>query len=962
MADPTLSQATAPPAPAADATATEAAAAPAAGVGAAESQAAPSLQPLAPGLISVPAAANAVAGRMQVAYGPFARWLLQAVFGLVAFPTESVEGLRQIAARATPVYVLRSSSLQHLLYFNFTFWKLGLPLARAATGLGIRVFGFFARWYMGGKQLAAQKSADAGDDRATAGVLEAVKSGESALVFLRQPRTLPGVVAQLSDPFPALVELQRAWNRAKAEGTALPAPRPIVLVPLTFLWRRRPRQLGRNFSDLLFGDPEEPGAIRAFLSFLTHRSTSVVRVGAPVELAVEVEKQPAHGDDEAARADSHDRTPAPATLAEVKAGVGPIESARIARRVRGFLHQHLARESRVVTGPPLKRPERVKDLALRDLTLRRSLAEIARERGRADGSVEEEARECLEEIAARYSPLAVDLLKRLLDVIFNRIYDGVDVDLRGIEHLKETMAKGPLILCPCHKSHIDYLILSYVFDEHGIQPPHVAAGDNLNFFPVGRLLRMGGAFFIRRSFKGDKVYQATLSAYVKQLMGDGFTQEFFPEGGRSRTGKLLPPKFGMLGFEVDAFLTGVKSDAWFCPVSVSYEKLVEGASYQRELLGGEKQKEDAKALLGATKVLRSRYGRITIRFDAPISLKALFEEKQLDPKNHTADERRKLVAALGWRVSAGINRAAPLAPMGLVCAALLSHDRRGMAQEEVFAKAEFLHTAALDLGARVPDWMRQPFVFNSSSLPPTLRSTGLLERALETLRESGDVRAQQAGGETFYSVPDERRFSLDYHKNGIIHFLVAPAILAGALRSFGGQGAPPSELFKRAKALSRLLKNEFIYEPGRPFEANVDDALARLLQWGLAEKRPHDRGEVIIPLSSGLKNLLLLSELLRPFAEGVWLVADALAVLKDGPLEPKEWSRRAMDRGRAAFLAGRLRRSESLSKALLDNALAMYRDRGVVVQAEGKAGKLSLGSGYADRLQDLTEEVDVFFS
>ena len=919
-------------------------------------------QPLAPGPISVPAAANAVPGRMPVAYGPFARWLLQTLFGLVPFPTESVESLRQIAGRATPVYVLRSSSLQHLLYFNFTFWKLGLPIARAATGLGIRVFGFFARWYMGGKQLAAaKKSVQPGDDRSTGGVLEAVKSGESALVFLRQPRTLPGVVASLSDPFPALVELQREWNRAKAEGRPLPAPRPIVLVPLTFLWHRRPKQLGRNLSDLLFGDPEEPGAIRAFLSFFTHRKTSVVRVGAPVELAAEVEKQATHGDDHDEH--THGRTPQPATVAEVKGA--PAESARIARRVRGFLHQHLARESRVVTGPPLKRPERVKDLALRDLTLRRSLAEIARERGRADGSVgnsvEDEARACLDEIAARYSPLAIDLLKRLLNVIFNRIYDGVDVDLRGIEHLKETMAKGPLILCPCHKSHIDYLILSYVFDEHGIQPPHVAAGDNLNFFPVGRLLRMGGAFFIRRSFKGDKVYQATLSAYVKQLMGDGFTQEFFPEGGRSRTGKLLPPKFGMLGMEVDAFLTGVKSDAFFCPVSVSYEKLVEGASYQNELLGGEKQKEDAKALLGATKVLRSRYGRITIRFDAPISLKALFEEKKLDPKDHTPDERRKLVAALGWRVSAGINRAAPLAPMGLVCAALLSHDRRGMAQEEVLAKAEFLHTAALDLGARVPDWMRQP---PDSSLPPTLRSTGLLERALETLGKSGDVRAQAAGGETFYSVPDERRFALDYHKNGIIHFLVAPAILAAALRSFGGQGAPAGELFKRAKALSRLLKNEFIYEPGRPFEANVDDALAHLLQWGLAEKRPHEGGEVMVPLSSGLKNLLLLSELLRPFAEGVWLVADALALLAGGPLEPKEWSRRAMDRGRAAFLAGRLRRSESLSKALLDNALAMYRDRGVLVQAEGKAGKLSLGGGYAEagKLQQLNDEIDVFFN
>ena len=414
--------------------------------------------------------------------------------------------------------------------------------------------------------------------------------------------------------------------------------------------------------------------------------------------------------------------------------------------------------------------------------------------------------------------------------------------------------------------------------------------------------------------------------------------------------------------EVDAWLTGVKSDAFFCPVSVSYEKLVEGAAYQRELAGGEKQKEDAKALLGATSVLRSRYGRITIRFDNPISLKRLFEERGVDPKNHTPEERRRLVAALGWRVSAGINRAAPLAPMGLTCAALLSHDRRGLSQDDLLGRVEFLHTAALDMGAHVPDWMLA--ATRQGQPAPTLRISGLVEKALESLREGGDARAQEAGGEVFWSVPDERRLQLDYHKNGIVHFLVAPAILSAALRSFGGQPAPLHELLRRAKDLSRLLKNEFIYEPNRPFEAIVDDALTRLLRWGLAEKRVQDGSEVLVPSAAGGKWLILLSELLRPFAEAVWLAADALSILSKAPLDPREWTKQALDRGRAAYLAGRLRRSESLSKPLLDNALAMFRDRGVVAQGEGKGGKLSLApaSTPAEKLSELTGEVDLFFS
>jgi glycerol-3-phosphate O-acyltransferase len=594
-------------------------------------------------------ATSAPGKHKAVRYGPFARWLLSAMFDPVPFPQDAVARLQADAQKSTLVYVLRSSSLLHLLYFNFTFSKLRLPLARAATGLGYRVFAPFARWYLGGPQVKASRGGE------VANVAEAVRQGEAALVFLRAPRTLPTAVTTLADPFPALVELQRRNP-----------DRPIALVPLTFLWRKRPKKLGGSWRDALFGDPEEPGAIRTLLGFLRGRKTSYVKVGETV------------------------------FLSDVDAMQRESEPARVARRVRGFLHQHLARETRVVTGPPLKRPERVIDETLRDLQLRRALAEIATDKKLSPEAVEREARKDLREIAARYNSFVIDVLKWMLNFVFHRIYDGVDVDEAGMKRLVEASSKAPLILCPCHKSHIDYMILSMICDDYGLQPPHVAAGDNLNFWPVGRLLRAGGAFFIRRSFKGDRIYSATMGAYVKRLLQDGFTQEFFVEGGRSRTGKLLPPKFGMLTLEVDAWLTGVRPDAYFAPVSISYEKIVEARSYQRELLGGEKQKEDAKALLSATKVLRSRYGRITIRVDDPISLAGLFRERGVDPKSCTAEEKKRLVQNLGLRIAAGINAAAPLAPIGLVAAVLLSHDRRAMSEADLLDRAEFLHGAAMD--------------------------------------------------------------------------------------------------------------------------------------------------------------------------------------------------------------------------------------------------------------------------
>jgi glycerol-3-phosphate O-acyltransferase len=839
-----------------------------------------------------PGALVPVAPGFTGTYGPFARFVLRTLFHPVAFPAEAIEPLRELSQRATLVYVLRSSALLHLLFFNWTFSRLGLPVARAATGLGYRIFKPFARWYLGGSQVKAPAGA-------TVQVIAAVRQGEAALVFLRMPRTLPSAVARLADPFPALVELQRERP-----------DKPIALVPLTFLWRKRPRQLRGGVRDLLFGDPEEPGAIRSAIGFLINRRSAFVKVGEPVDL---------HG---------------------VNAMQTGAEPGRVARRVRGFLHQHLARETRVVTGPPLKAPDRVVEETLRDLELRRTLAEIARERGRADGSVEREAQRDLREIAARYSPTAIDFIKGVLHIVFNRIYDGIDVDEPSMRRLVEASARGPLILCPCHKSHIDYMVLSYICDDYGLQPPHVAAGDNLNFFPVGRLLRAAGAFFIRRSFKGDRVYQATMAAYVRKLLRDGFTQEFFVEGGRSRTGKLLPPKFGMLALEVDAWLTGVRPDAFFAPVSISYEKIAEGASYQRELLGGEKQKEDAKALLSATKVLRSRYGRITIRADEPISLSQLFRERGVEPLTATAEDKRKLVQALGLRIAAGINRAAPLAPMGLVCAVLLSHDLRALSEDDLFDRAEFLHTAALDLGARSAKWSRE---------------LGL--RAVESLCADGSLKRHEAGGERFYAVQEERRIALDYHKNSILHFLVAPAILADALRSFHGQPAPVAELMRRAKDLSRLFKHEFIYEPGRSFEVTVDETFARMLQWGVAEKKD----EFILPAVSGARMTLLLSELLRPFGEGVWAAVDSLSLLEAAPLESKEWVRQALDRGRAAYLAGRILRYESLSKATLENAVAMLRDRGVLLP-QNDSKKLELTPAFRDpaRLSALADEVDLF--
>ncbi|HZX43528.1 MAG TPA: 1-acyl-sn-glycerol-3-phosphate acyltransferase, partial [Myxococcaceae bacterium] len=395
--------------------------------------------------------------------------------------------------------------------------------------------------------------------------------------------------------------------------------------------------------------------------------------------------------------------------------------------------------------------------------------------------------------------------------------------------LRVASAGAPIVICPSHKSHIDYLVMSWVLWKRGYQMPVVAAGANLSFFPLGPLLRRAGAFFLRRSFGADRLYTATFKAYVKKLVRDGVLQEFFPEGGRSRTGKLLPAKLGLLGWEVDAVLEGARNDLAFLPVAIDYEKIVEGSSYSKELLGGEKKPEDVGALIRAPKVLLRRYGTIHLRFDEPVLLREFMQGRGLsDPSALTEEEKRTLVRALGHRIMWGIARVSTVTPHALVSTALLAHPGRGLPASVLVARVEALRRMLLEDGATLSTGM------DAAPTDPTL--AGPVREAVLGFIEDKLVRTEQAKGETVYLPVDERRVQLAYYKNTILNLvapraLVACAVLRGALDT--------SQESVRAKALflSRLFKLEFIYRVGTPFETIFAETLERLVRAGLLDSR-----------------------------------------------------------------------------------------------------------------------------
>ncbi|HSN90991.1 MAG TPA: 1-acyl-sn-glycerol-3-phosphate acyltransferase [Anaeromyxobacteraceae bacterium] len=732
---------------------------------------------------------------------------------------------------------------------------------------------------------------------------DAVAEGGAALVFLGRPEP--------KDPFAVLVRMQRDLFQ------------PVLLVPVLLVWSRRAQKLKPSLWDLLFGSPEAPNALATLVAFLRSYRRAFFDVGRPVDLQEALR-------DRAQEAD-----------------------ASLARKVRGVLHQHLAREFRTAVGPPLKAPARVREKVLRDRTLRAALEAVGRETGRPPEALQAEARRCLREIASRYHPVFVQFMRPVLAALFGHLYTSIEVDEEGLARVKRAAAGAPIVLCPSHKSYVDFLVLPWVLYENGMPAPHVAAGINLAFWPFGAIARRGGAFFIRRKVKGDRVYTAVLRAYVKHLLRDRFPQEFYVEGGRSRTGKLLFPKTGLVSMQVDAWLDGAADDVLFVPVAIDYEKLIEAKAYARELSGGEKPRETLRGLLGAVTVLFRRYERLYVQFEEPVSLAAIARERlgaragslALDEswggeaeraaapsgagkRDGAAEAKRELVQAVANRIAYGISRAVTVTPVGLVAAALLSHVRRGLSAAEVTRRVELLRYVAAEGGAR--------FARDLAGAPSDPRAPGPVGDAVRRLGLAGLVRVEEAAGEVLYLVADEKRPVLDYHRNAVIHRYVAPALVAAAARA-GGPDAPEEAARDLALWLSRLLKLEFMYRVGATFDEIFSQNLAFLARVGALSReggRLRPGGEA--------HALDFLAELTRPYLEAYRVAAETLLAASEPPrqrpggLERRALVKEALDRGRRDFLAGRIVLRESLSRATLENAVEWFAVQGLTPPSDGR--------------------------
>ena len=804
-----------------------------------------------------------------------------------------VSEVRELAREGQVVYVLRSLNVMDYLALSHLIERFELPPIAFVNDLQLRPLnGKVADWLTRLGTRTPQAVA----------LRDALSSGQSAALFLKRPPSVLDIAAGATGGrgliegdgvLRTLISLQRH------------SPKQIILSPQVILWTSRPNTQGTHFIDYLIGPREWPSSIRTVGQLLANYRHVELRSGEPLSLQQFLEKEQ-----------------------------GSSEEALIRRIVYTMLRR-LERERRSATGPAQKPPDRQRMQVLRSPKLQQVIAGMAGERQEDRIALSRRALSTLRDLQATPNSATVKALEVMLDWVFNRIYAGIDVDMHGLEELRQLAKEGTLILLPSHKSHVDYLVVSFLFNEHNMQLPMIAAGDNLSFFPLGPVLRRGGAFFIRRSFRGDRLYAATLEAYVRRLLRDGYTIEVFIEGGRSRTGKLLKPQLGLLSMLVDGAQSIANRPIYFVPASIGYERIVEASSYEQELSGGEKQKEDASALLKSTDVLRHRYGRINLQFGQPLTLDDMRQElgyaldKPLSPP-----QRRAIVTRLGNRTMDEINRVTAVTPGALTATALLSDRRRSVSHEELIERSKRLLQVLITCEARVTSRTAIDGQLREEAVREAVQmfvDAGLVEAHLPGEAGSGhERRRRRTGHGVLYRIPENKRLELDTSKNHVVHFFVERALVAIAFL-MPPEGPARLEVVRdRVQQLSRLFKHEFRFRADAPFDAIYADTVAAMVADG--ELVVGSEGEM--KLGSGRDGwsahvwLRTYASILRNFVEGYLVAARGLKLLTKAPMASKELSRKTLAVGQRMFLSGDVELAEAVSKPVIENAFLSFMDEG----------------------------------
>jgi glycerol-3-phosphate O-acyltransferase len=730
---------------------------------------------------------------------------------------------------------------------------------------------------------------------------------------------LSGVCAQHNLPRPArrLIMGEKRADRAYFELQRRPslfstrnaarAPRYLVqliaaaaaypqfdvdLVPVAIFWGRAPHKEVSWWRLLFTEDWILVGRFRKFLSVIFNGRNTLVYFGEPIRLRDVVEEG--------------------------------LSEPRSVRRVLRSLRMVLRAQRTSSIGPDLSHRRTMVLQILKTQAVRQAVRNEMQVRQLHRRPALLLARKYALEIAANYSQAFVTFMAMALGRLWNSLYDGVE-----LEHLENLSAVGDgveIIYVPCHRSHMDYLLLSYIIYRKGFAVPHVAAGANLNMPLIGRFLRKGGAFFLRRSFKSDALYPVVFAKYLGFMMARGHPLEYFIEGGRSRTGRLLSPRAGMLSMTVRSYVRDPKRPVIFMPVYFGYERIVEGRTYIGELSGQPKQKESVFVLLKSiVAVLRSKFGKVHVNLGQPIALDDLLDKHnpnwRLSPAEN--DDPRagwigEVISNLAVRINTEINAAAAVTPINLVAMAILATPRQALPELDLIRQLELYQRLLRDapyspLVTVTADSGRQMVAY--------VESMGILERQKHPL---GDIMRMNS----------ENAVLATYYRNNILHLFAMPSLLACAF---------VSNTTMRTADIQRLVWRVYPYISAELFlrwdetqvSAVADSLLDTFVQLNLLQGNA-DRSEWQRPPPTSLEaiRLSVLAQATIQTLERYYLAIALLLQAGSGTITHEALEERCHLMAQRMTVLYGLNSPEFVDKSLFRNFIELLRRRSVIQLSE----------------------------
>jgi glycerol-3-phosphate O-acyltransferase len=502
-------------------------------------------------------------------------------------------------------------------------------------------------------------------------------------------------------------------------------------------------------------------------------------------------------------------------------------------------------------------------------SVRKAIAAEAEARSISLVAAKKTAREFALEIASDYTYSVVRAFALFLTWVWNKIYNGIEV--HNFERVTTVAPGHGIIYVPCHRSHADYLLLSYIIFNRGLMVPHIAAGANLNLPLVGSILRRSGAFFLRRKIKGEPLYATVFQEYVHLMIERGFPMEYFIEGGRSRSGRTLAPKAGILAMTVQSFVRSHARPLVFVPVYVGYEKLMEGNSYLAELHGRPKKSESLFDLVRAARLLKQNFGKVHVNFGPPLALAEFLDVQQPDWRDGPFDAQapwlRGAVDATAMELARRINALAVVNPVNLVAATLLSTPKHAadmrLLQKQI-GHCQYLLAQTSWAGTIV-----------RCDLPP--------DEVIDYVRRLDLVQCHPHPLGDMVRADEQQAALLAYFRNNILHLLALPALLACLVshnRQLSRQRAREA-----IHGIYGLLRAElFLPWPAEELDAMIDLTELALAQRGLIENGDGDSLRAPPPNSEAGPQLQQVGEILRPTLERQFLTLALLQHYGSGQL------------------------------------------------------------------------------